>query len=615
MKYLTNTENDLVEAYSNKRFVDIKGSLSEKDAKLFLHEFLLNNIDFAIEFFFGFKIYPFQSYILSQWMNRSFCINVWSRGGSKTFLSALFCGLYGVFYPEKKIVLTSATFRSSRSILDQLDKFIRADGAEFLNQCYPEKLRRGTDLYEIPLAKGGFIKAVPLNEKIRGLRADVLFCDEGLLISKDLMEGTIKPFLLAKDTVQEQMEIDEHEDYLITKGLMKEEERTILESTKKMIILSSASFAFEYLHEIYQDWKGKCFEKNSKYFVSRLSYQALPTKLVEETIIKEAESGGIDSVFFQREYMALFPSVSDGYFNIKHMHECTYDDGMEPCVQIKGVPGVEYILSIDPSFSSSKTSDSFAMGVFMINKEKKTITLVNSYGVPGGKLDQHIGYFDYVLSNFNVVLVIADLLGGMDSGNFNFIESANLSSIFQEKNRYMKSFEGEFNSTEYGEEMRLMRKTYNKVGNVICYRQKFTGQWIKDANEYMQHFIQSKRLHFCSRIVPNEKEFSKYEKYKLPFEMLNAANQPMSIAEFCEEQDILITETKNQIALITPKINPQGSMTFDLPREVKAIKGEKRARKDNYTTTLMACWAAKIYFDFHDENIGNQESWNPFFAN
>jgi hypothetical protein len=69
----------LKEAYSNKRFWDIKGALSESDAKVSLVDFLKNNIDFTIQLLFGFQVFPFQSYILSQWLSNNFCINIWSR--------------------------------------------------------------------------------------------------------------------------------------------------------------------------------------------------------------------------------------------------------------------------------------------------------------------------------------------------------------------------------------------------------------------------------------------------------------------------------------------------------------------------------------------------------
>ena len=612
----------LVELYSNKRFRDIKGSLSERDSKLFLGDFLRYNIAFTVELIFGIKIFPYQAFILKQWMESNFSMNVWSRGSSKSWLFAIFCLIYPIFYPGTRICLASNVFRSSRRLLEQGEKFINATGGTLLAQCYPNEIRRGTDLWSLRTSNEGTIRALPLNEKIRGERADILGIDEFLLVPESTYTQVLLPFLNARNDIQERLGLQEQEDSLVRKGLMKDSDRTVLESNKKIIALTSASYDFEYCYQVYNEWIKKSmgiFERKeenqrAKYFVSRISYLAIPAELVEEDVVAEAKSGGEQSPYFQREYMALFHKGSDGFFSMKHMSECTYLDGEEPCVQIIGNKNSEYILSLDPSFSSGKVSDFFAMGLFLIDKDNKKITLVNSYAIPGGQLKDHISYLYFLMKNFNIVMVTGDFLGGVE-GNFNFIEAANQSGQFKDSNIELKAFEGEMHNDgeEYIEGMKAMRKTYNKTANIICYRQKFTSNWIRRANEYMQHQIQAKKVWFASRIVPNEEQFSRFEKYEIPINIFDSRGKRLTTSEYLDEQDYLIQETKNQIALIEPKTSSSGNISFDLPTSVKAIKGEKRARRDNYTTTLMACWGAKMYFDFLDNNIGKKETWNPFF--
>lgn len=614
----------LVELYSNKRFHEIKGTLSEKESKLFLGDFLRYNLEFTVEFIFGIKLFPYQGFILKQWFENQFCINVWSRGASKSWLFAIFCLLYPLFYPNSRVVLASNVFRSSRRILEQAEKFINSTGASLLSQCYPNEVRRGTDLWSLKVSNDGFLRALPLNEKIRGERADILGIDEFLLVPETTYTQVLIPFLNAKNDIQEQMANEEEEDHLIKLGYLKESERTVSESKKKVIALTSASYDFEYCYQVYNNWIKKATgvedktiqekDAGSKYFVSRLSYLAIPEALVEEDVVNEAKAGGENSPYFKREYMALFHTGSDGFFSMKNMAECTYQDGELPCVQFVGDRNAEYILSIDPSFSAGKVSDFFAMGLFMVDKETRKITLVNSYAIPGGQLKNHIAYFYHLIKNFNIVMIIGDFLGGAE-GNFNFIEAANLSEPFKNDKIRLTSFEGELHGDgdDYVDGMKQMRKTYNKDVFAYCYRQKFTPQWIKRAHEYMQYQIQSKKLWFASRIVPNQDEFKKFENTKIPFDIFDAMEKKLTMAEYLDEQDALIQETKNQIALIEPRSSNTGNITFDLPASVKAIKGEKRARRDNHTTTLMACWGAKMYFDYLDEKIGKHETWKPFF--
>ena len=67
------------------------------------------------------------------------------------------------------------------------------------------------------------------------------------------------------------------------------------------------------------------------------------------------------------------------------------------------------------------------MSVLEIN-EDKSVTLVHNYAVHGGELNEHIKYLLYLLLSFNIVLIIADNADG------NFIQSANESELFKEKN-------------------------------------------------------------------------------------------------------------------------------------------------------------------------------------
>ena len=81
-------------------------------------------------------------------------------------------------------------------------------------QCFPlHGLRRGTDIckYEIPNPCGSEVFALPLSsgggEGLRGTRANAVLVDEGLLITKEIQEFIIRPFLTAKLNFQEEKEI------------------------------------------------------------------------------------------------------------------------------------------------------------------------------------------------------------------------------------------------------------------------------------------------------------------------------------------------------------------------------------------------------------------------
>ena len=76
-------------------------------------------------------------------------------------------------------------------------------------------------------------------------------------------------------------------------------------------------------------------------------------------------------------------------------------------------------------------------------------------------------------------------------------------------------------------------------------------------------------------------------------------------------QDSLIYQTKKQCALIEVKATARGTQTFDLPQHLKRNTSANRARKDNYTTVMLANWATKSYYDIMSVNIEQNYTFAP----
>src|SRR5581483_760727 len=121
---------------------------------------------------------------------------------------------------------------------------------------------------------GGMIIAIPLSgEKIRGFRANVLVIDEFLLMSEEMVEKVLIPYLAVPQDIVMRKRVREKEDRLVAKGLLKNEERTRFTSKSKLIALSSASFTCEYLYRKYEQYVQEIYspdmtEDGSTYFVS-----------------------------------------------------------------------------------------------------------------------------------------------------------------------------------------------------------------------------------------------------------------------------------------------------------------------------------------------------------
>ena len=76
-------------------------------------------------------------------------------------------------------------------------------------------------------------------------------------------------------------------------------------------------------------------------------------------------------------------------------------------------------------------------------------------------------------------------------------------------------------------------------------------------------------------------------------------------------QDALIYQTKKQCALVEVRSTARGTQTFDLPQHLKRNTSTNRARKDNYTTLMLANWATKSYYDMMSVNIEQNDTFAP----
>ncbi len=94
---------------------------------------------------------------------------------------------------------------------------------------------------------------------------------------------------LINQDMAERIRVREIEDSLIKAGKMGEKDRMVFENKSKMIALSSASYSFENLYKTYKEWMGNIYSddiQDSKYFISQMGYESIPTDMIDETTIE-----------------------------------------------------------------------------------------------------------------------------------------------------------------------------------------------------------------------------------------------------------------------------------------------------------------------------------------
>lgn len=604
-KYETNYPN------RNEEFLNLSGELEDKEAQITLAQFLRYNLGFGMEVISGIRPALYQEILLKTFFNRNFSMFTGARGSAKSTVAGWLSFLITIFEPNTNVLLSGPSFRCARNIFNSLEKIVTSKDATLLRHCFTENPSRRNDEFFWKI-NGGTIRAVPLTEKLRGFRANVLILDEFLLLSEDIVKNVLQPFLIAPSNIARRMEITEREDKLILSGNMKEIDRTVFESTARLIVLTSASYTFENAFKVYTEWTDKIYDKNpvesAKYFVCNLSYEALPEYMVEKSVIEEAKGSAELHPAFLREYCARYVDGSESFFSAKKMHELTVKDGESPSIKLFGDKEKEYILSCDPCFSNSPTSDYFAFCILELNKEEEKATVVHTYMEAGKDLKDHIKYFYYLLRAFNVVMICIDNADGQ------FIASANESALFKDNNLKVNiiDYDGDLQGDEYNMMLNDIKKKYNLNNKDICFKHVFNQPSIRRINEQLQTWINTSKIYFGSRLTQNE-SYDSIINGGIPYPYEPKEDQGRFIVNLVSTEDDLMYQLKKQCSLIEVKSSPTGGQVFDLPSSLKRNTSANRARKDGYTSLLLAVEGAKAYFDMNKSTIITKSKilWTP----
>ena len=601
----------------NEEILSKEGYLEEKEAKILLYKFLKENPSFTCELLTGVRLFPFQHMAIKSMMLTDYFLGIWSRGQSKSFTTGLFAALDATLNQGVHIGIISKSFRQSRMIFNKIEDTMKTPKAAMFSEAVT-RISKSNDQWVMEIGRSK-ITALPLGdgEKLRGFRFQRMIIDEFLLMPERIYNEVIVPFLSVTENPIERQEMYNLESRLIESGKMKEEDRTQWVNNK-IIGLSSASYKFEYLYKMYQQYENLILnpEKNdvAHRVIMHLSYDCAPTQLYDQSLIQQAKSTMSQSQF-DREFGSLFTDDSSGYFKVSKMAACTIEDGRGQCVEVAGDPQAEYILSFDPSWSESESSDDFAMQVFKLNKETKQGTLVHSYAMSGTSLKSHIFYFLYLLQNFNIVSIVGDYNGGVQ-----FLNACNESEMFKEAGIKIECFDADFdNPQEYQTALKEARNQYNIEAKRICLLRRPTSYWIRSANELLQSAFDHKRIWFAASAIDDD--YQRQRSKNIPIDKIKFLRSADSeekgdaakMIDFIEHQKDMIDLTKAQCALIQITTTAQGTQSFDLPSNLRRQSGPDKARRDSYSALVLGNWMIQTYFDMMDYKAEEVETtFTPF---
>ena len=551
-------------------------------------------------------------------MESDYFLGIWSRGMSKSFSTAIFALLDAILHQGVQIGILSKSFRQSKMIFKKIEEISKSPKATFFAQCIT-RTSKMNDEWVMEIGRSS-IRALPLGdgEKLRGFRVQRMIIDELLLMPEKIYNEVIMPFLSVVDNPTERQEVYDLETELIERGKLKESERRKWPNNK-IIGLSSASYKFEYLYKLYQQYENLILNENLQdgghRTIMHFSYDCAPEQLYDQNLISQSKATMSESQF-DREFGAIFTDDSSGYFKVSKMAACTIPDGEGQSVEVIGNPEDEYIIAFDPSWSESESSDDFAILLIKLNKDTRKGTVVHSYALSGANLKTHIKYMAYTLTHFNVVAVVGDYNGGVQ-----FMNSCNESGIFKKLNLKLETIDAELDKAQdYEKNIRKLKNQYNRSNRRFVFLRKPSSSWIRFANESLQAAFDHKKIFFAGAAMDDD--YNIQRKSKIPLKDLKflnndpteKANIGARMIDFVEHQKDMMDLIKVQCALVHVTTSVQGTQSFDLPPNLRRQKGADKARKDSYSALLLGNWMMGVYYDM-EAHEGKEQltTFTPMF--
>lgn len=247
----------------------------------------------------GIQLRLFQKILIWAMMHNYYFMYIASRGQGKTFLTALFCVVRCILFPESKIVVTSGTKKQgNESLLKIQDDFMKK--SPFLcNEI--EFINIGVNDAKCSFKNGSWIRVVTSNDNSRGARANILIVDEYRMVKKEVIDKVLKKFLSSER---------------LPRYFGKEEYKNMPHERNIEMYMSSAWYKSDWSFEKCRSYVTNFLNDTKRYFVCCLPYQ-LPVKeglLNMEQIQDEMSESDFDATSFSIEMEAMWFGDTDGAF-------------------------------------------------------------------------------------------------------------------------------------------------------------------------------------------------------------------------------------------------------------------------------------------------------------
>lgn len=322
------------------------------------HRFAAGYLNIQLKLFQKILLYVMNLCTVFNWIS--------SRGAGKTYLVALYCVIRCILYPATKICVASGVRSQATEIIGKIDTdFLKGHGWGSDNlQNEIEKISTSINNPMVLFKNGSWIKCVTASENSRGNRATILIVDESRLVSRDIVQRILRPFLTSLRQPP-YLSLPEYKDN------PKYQERNI------EMYMTSAYYKSSWVYDKCKSDASMMLDDSKKYFCCGLPYQVGIKDGIfsKDAIEDEMAEADFNPINFLMEREALFyGEAEDAFFSFDDVSDRrVIKNAFYPLHMYdkRGInvpdlaPDERRILSVDVALMASKGHNNDASAVWL----------------------------------------------------------------------------------------------------------------------------------------------------------------------------------------------------------------------------------------------------------
>ena len=363
--------------------------------------------------YLGLPLFVFQMIIIFMFDKFNYNMLTCSRGTGKSYITSVYSCCRCILYPHTKIIIGASTKGQAKLIISQkIEKELMAMSPNLRREI--KEVKCNGNEAKVTFHNGSTIEAVVSGEQSRGFRCNILIIDEFRLVSKEVTDRIMRPFLNVNRKPAFTMK-PEYEGYPIEEN--------------KEIYLSSCYFKADdaydkFKHYVKSMLRGEdCFVLNTDYklaihhgLLSEVRAEAMRKEMDEVSWAMEMESlwwGESESAFFKSAEVNPCRTLVKPFYPPTNLEYINEKDKRNKSWNITKQKGEIRIISADLALCEGKQNDNSVYSLFRLIPDKDTykrqVVHIESYN--GANSDQQSLRLKELYFDFEADKLILDATG------------------------------------------------------------------------------------------------------------------------------------------------------------------------------------------------------------